>query len=531
MRMVGRLRNTIGTVNSEKVNNEKVWKIFLAKKHNFKKGDENMNAKKYDIAVIGSGAGLMVVEAALNSSMRVALIEASKFGGTCLTKGCIPSKMLVYPADVIRETAEAGRVGLNFDKPAVDWKLISERMWKQINYSETMEKSLDRVEGLGLYKGFAEFVSPDTLRVRNKDERYDFLSADKIVIAAGAHSFIPEIEGLEEAGYITSESFFGEKYPHEKPWDSLIIVGDGAIAAEFAHIFSAFGTKITLISKHERILRSEEEEISDTVSAQFSKNGIKVLRNKNTLSASSDGKQKTITVEDKLTGEKTQITAQEIFIATGVKPYSDTLSLDKAGVATDSAGWIVTDEYMQTTRKGIYAIGDINGKFKFRHKANYEAEILIDNLFGGGEKRKASYDSVPWAIFTNPQIAHVGITERQAKERGLSYKVSRNSYSSIAGGIAMGYGSKDGDAGFAKLISDGKGKLLGAHIVGPQAAILVQPFVYLMACGIGCEKSHKGLFSFFGKDCVSPGTLSPIRNSMVIHPSLSELTAWAIDGL
>ena len=492
---------------------------------------DKKSVKSYDFAVIGSGSGLMVAETALNSGKTVALIEASKVGGTCLTKGCIPSKMLVYPADVIREAAEAERVGVSFGTPTLDWKLISERMWKQINYTFRMEKSLSGIDGLGFYKGFAEFTSPNSLRVKRPDGEYDEITADKIIIAAGAHSFIPSIKGLEETGFVTSESFFGDKYPFEKPWDSLTIVGDGAIAAEFAHIFSAFGTDVTLVSKHDRILTSEEEEISEFVRVQFESAGIRVLTEKKTLSASADGKLKSLTVEDLRTGERETIKSEEIFIAAGVRPFSDTLSLDKAGVATDASGWIITDEYMRTTKSNIYAIGDINGKYKFRHKANYEAEILMHNLFNDSEPRKASYDSVPWAIFTHPQVAHVGMTERQVKEKGITYKVAKNSYASIAGGIAMGYGQKNTDSGFVKLISDGKGKLLGVHIVGPQAAILVQPFVYLMSSGVCCDKKNKGFLSKFGKDCIPEGTLTPIRNSMVIHPSLSELTAWAIDGL
>ena len=483
--------------------------------------------KTFDIIVIGSGAGLMVIEAALSTGMSCAIIEKSKFGGTCLTKGCIPSKILVYPADLIRESEKSERVGLSFTKPIVDWGKISKRMWNQIDHSIKMEKSLKRVENLQVYNGIAEFTGKKTLRVKYNDESFsEEFQSDLIIIATGAESFIPPIMNIEQTGYITSETFFGEKFP-EKPWASLIIVGGGAIGAEFAHVFSAFGTKVTIVEMRSRILSTEEEEISKAVTAEFENNGITVLTNSKVMDSGINGNLKTLTLEDTITGERRVIGADEIFISSGVRPNTDELQLNNTDVETDERGWIKTNEYLETTQKGIYAIGDINGKYQLRHKANYEAEILVQNLFTQEEKRKAIYNAVPWAIFTWPQVAHVGMTEAEVRSSGKRCWTGKNYYSQIAGGIALGISKDSCDNGFVKIIVGEADTILGVHIVGPYASILLQPFVYLMNANYKCERKRMS-----GDDkLVYPplGSFTPINDSMVIRPSLTELPAWVID--
>ncbi len=485
--------------------------------------------KTYDIAVVGSGSGLMVVEAALSAGLTCAVVEMGKFGGTCLTKGCIPSKMLVYPADLIRESEDAARIGLAFAQPQVDWARISTRVWRQIGHHEQIEKSLDEVENLDVYKGTAEFTGPYVMRVKKADGTYaEAFRAKKFVIAAGARSFVPPIEGLEDAGYVTSETFFGEKYP-KLPWKSLVIVGGGAIGAEFAHIFSAMGTKVTLVEMKPHIIPTEEEEVSDFLATNFRKNGIDVIVGAKVLKAAASPTEKSVLIEDVKTGERRTISCEEIFISSGVRSNGDLLNLKAAGIEVDAHGYAVADESLETTLKGVYAIGDINGKYQFRHKANYEATLLIENLFGGAHKT-AKYDAVPWAIFTWPQVGHVGMTEREAKEKSIRYGVARNYYSSIAGGISMGINERSTDNGFAKIILGRDMKILGAHIVGPYASMLVQPFVYLMNAGTPCPDTppRRG---FRHMECPKMGTVDPVTESMVIHPSMNELAAWAIEDV
>ena len=487
----------------------------------------------FDLVIVGSGAGLMVMEAALNSGLRCAIVEKAKFGGTCLTKGCIPSKMLVYPADFIREADESERVGIRIPRPEIDWGVISKRMWEQIDFSKSIEASLQDIQNLTVYKGIGAFTGPNNMSISCEGRANETIYGEKFVIAAGAKTFIPPVEGLERAGYVTSETFFGDKFP-KKLWKSLAIIGGGAISAEFAHIFSAFGTKVTIIARSE-ILNKEEKEVAKFVSRQFAKNGIDLLTNSTIMSVSATGGMKSITIENSITKSHTIVECDEIFVASGVRSNADELALENGGVAVDKHGWVVTNSYLETSNKNIWALGDINGKYQFRHKANYEAQILIHNLFSDGDKKEARYDTVPWAIFTHPQVAHVGMTEAEAQMKGLSYRTAVNHYSEVVGGRAMGYQDKDDDNGFVKVIISEDKTILGVHIVGPQAAILLQPFVYLMNVGYQCKKT-KQTMNAKGLDtlrilCPNIDTYEPINDSMVIHPSLNELTAWVFEKL
>ncbi len=490
--------------------------------------------KQFDLVIVGSGAGLMVMEAALSKGLRCAIIEKAKFGGTCLTKGCIPSKMLVYPADFIREAQASARIGITVGTPSFDWDKISNRMWEQINFHQKIEKNLLHTPNLTIYKGVGAFVGANSMVVSCEGKPDETLTADKFIIAAGARTFVPPVDGLERAGYVTSETFFGEKFP-KKPWKSLAILGSGTISAEFAHIFSAFGTKVTIIARSERILTKEEAEISEFVGKQFVENGIDLRTNSAVLAVSTDGTTKYITTENKITKQQTVVECEEIFVASGVQSNGDLLALEQAGVAVDKHGWIVTNAYLETSNPHIWALGDINGKYQLRHKANYEAQILVQNLFGEESKKEVRYDAVPWTVFTHPQVAHLGMTEREVQEQGIPYKMARNYYSEVVGGRAMGYHKEDADNGFVKMIIGENKKILGVHIVGPQAAVLLQPFVYLINAGYQCKKHaqslHENEIDALRMMCPNLGTYAPINDSMVIHPSLSELTAWVFEKL
>lgn len=491
--------------------------------------------KHYDIAVIGGGSGLVVADNAVRQGRTCAIIERAKFGGTCLNRGCIPSKMLVYPADFIRQTQQASRIGLDIKPVGVNFPEISARVFAEIGKNVELEEGLKLIENLAVYKGTARFTTPHTLAVDLGGGKDEEISADAFVIATGGRTFIPPVEGLETAGYVASETFFGEKFP-KKPYESLLILGGGAIGAEFAHIFSAFGTKVTIIEMKPRLLATEEEEVSAFVSRQFERDGIRVLANHRVVSAHRTDTGKGLTIESIATGEMTTLEAQEIFVASGIRSNADTIDLGKANVAIDPRGYIVTDEYLRTSQPHIYAIGDANGKFQFRHKANYEAGILSHNLFSGEDLQRARYDSVPWAIYTHPQVAHVGMTEKEAKAAGHRVMVGMNTYAEIAGGIAMGYAPGDKDNGFVKLIVCEQHKILGAHVVGPYAALLLQPFVYMMnAVQPGNVASLPMVPANDATSartlCPETGSYTPMFNSMVIHPSLNELTAWVIEKL
>ena len=468
--------------------------------------------EKFDLVIVGGGAGMIVMDAALNHGWKCAIIEKDKFGGTCLTKGCIPSKMLVYPADYIRETESAKRFGIIAQKPEIDWNTISSRMWEQIDFSKQIENRISEIGNLTLYKGKGTFVSSNQMVIKYEDNQADeVIEGDRFIIATGAKSQIPKIEGLEEVGYITSEDFFGEKYP-KKPWESLVIIGSGAISLEFAHIFSAFGTEVTMVARSERILKKEDTDISDFVHKQFLSNDIDILTESDIISVSRDGNMKVVIVENRNTKDQEVIRCEEILVASGSQSTANDLGLDEAGIEANKGGWIITNEYLETNQPNIWAIGDINGKYQFRHKANHEAQVLVYNLFTDGEKKKVNYHATPWAIFTHPQVGRVGSTEAELIDQGIPYLTAKNYYSEVVGGRAMGFRNDDEDNGFVKVLVGHDKRILGVHIVGPQAAILTQPFVYLMNMEI---KSNLTAYDV-------------IDDSMIIHPSLSELTAWVL---
>ena len=362
--------------------------------------------KKYDLIVVGSGVGLTILSQAINQGMECALIEQSKFGGTCLTKGCIPSKVLVYPADKIREAEEAKIIGLTFNPPTIDWNEIGKRMWSQIDESNQIDTGLSQAPNLTIYRGTGFFTGKKNMKVKLNDTgKYsEEFTAEKIILASGGRTAIPPIKYIDKLDYITSETFFGAKFP-KKPWKSLIIVGGGIIAAEFAHIFSSMGTKVTIIEMLPRLVSTEEPEISDTLKNEFS-NYMTVLTNTLAVEAiikNGQNEQKGMLVKNRTTNGTQEIFAEEILIATGRISNADILQVEKSGIETTKSGWIKTNPYLETNVEGIWAIGDANGQFQFRHKANHDAEVCTRNLFGHGEKKKVDYSAVPWQSSHTPK--------------------------------------------------------------------------------------------------------------------------------
>jgi dihydrolipoamide dehydrogenase len=353
------------------------------------------------------------------------------------------------------------------------------------------------------------------------------------LLASGARSLIPPIEGLKEADYVTSESFFGKKFP-KKPWKSLIIIGGGIIAAEFAHIFSALGTEVTIIEMLPRLVSTEEEEISLILEQNY-RRFMEILLKKRATKVKKEGGKKTVFYIDTETEEEGEVTGQEILVATGRKSNADLLRVSNTGVKVDEKNWIQTNEFLETSKQNIWCIGDANGKYLFRHKGNYESEIVTFNIFGPeDQKRRADYSAVPWAIYSYPQIGHVGMTEQEAIESGHKIFVAKKKYNSIAKGFAMGLTEEDPENGLAKLVVDQSYKILGANVIGPSAPVLVQQITYLMNSGYRCEVPEEAPVDVIPKQeraCPEAGSFMPIYNSMVIHPSLNEIVGWIIGNL
>jgi dihydrolipoamide dehydrogenase len=494
--------------------------------------------KTYDLIVIGSGAGLSVLNAGMQKGLKCALIEKDKMGGTCLNRGCIPSKVLTTVADTIKIAERGKKIGVSLKLDSLDWELISRRLWSQIDENKNIEEGISSLQSLDTYRGSAEFTGKMKLRVVNPDGTVSpEFSGSRIVLASGGRSLLPPITGIEETGYVTTETFFGESFP-ERPWKSLILVGGGIIAAEFAHIFSALGTKVTIVEMAPGILATEEPEVSEFVGKNLKKR-MKIFTNCRAVAARKDGDNKYLTIDDTETGLTSELEAEEIFISAGRRSNSDILSVEKCGIDTYGSGeWIKTNEFLETNVEGVWAIGDANGLFQFRHKANAEAEVLIKNIFDK-DRKAMDYSAVPWAIFTDPQVGHVGLTEEEAIEQGHQIFRAKMNYSYVAKGFAMGYSAGDDDDGFVKLIIDRSMRILGAHVVGPYADILVQPFVYMMNSGYSCPVSADGherakynsIRTKLDYACPGAGSVMPLYESMVIHPSLNEVTGWVLGSL
>jgi len=456
-----------------------------------------MFEKKYDLIVIGSGAGMNVAARARTQDYKVALVEHGTMGGTCLNRGCIPSKIMIYPADVIREIEHARKLGVTVSVDQLDFKMVRKRMMDLVlGERRAMEESVAEDEGMDYYQSTGEFVGEHVLNV---DDRK--ITAPKIVISCGVRTRIPNITGLEDAGYLSSETLFDiEDIP-----ESLVILGGGYKACEFAHLFSTFGTRVTIVGHNRRLLPTEEPEASVLVRSALEKY-MRVWTNRNVTSVERKGRMKVVTHNDIGTGEEEASQAGEILVTTGVSSNAPLLKPEKSGVKLDDRGYIIVNEYLETSQPGIWAFGDVLGRTMFRHTANYQSDVVWINAFSEGGV-KLDEHAVPHAIFTYPQVARVGMTLSKALESGIPLLMGHITYNSTAKGYAMA----DEDS-FVKVILDGNTlEILGATVAGPHAAMLLQPIVYLMNCG---DRTYR-----------------PIAASQVIHPALSEVVAAAFGHL
>jgi dihydrolipoamide dehydrogenase len=453
--------------------------------------------KHYDCIAIGTGSAMNIVEGLLNDNPEasIAVIDKDEPGGICLTKACIPSKLLVYPAEVLRQVEEARNHGIDVDVKSVDFQAIMGRMRRIVSGEiSQIEESLKDNGNVDYYRGVAEFTGPHSMRVGDVD-----ISGDMILLCTGSRPAIPNIQGLEEAGYLTSDTLLGlEELPGR-----LIILGGGYVAAEYGHFFSAMGSEVTMLGRNPQFLPGEEPEISAAAKQKLSE--FMDIRTDHEVVAVSRTSSDEILVraKNRETGEDIELPADNLLVAAGRAPNTDLLRAERAGLKTDEQGWLVVDEHLQTSVDNVWAFGDATGQHLFKHVANYESRIVYANAVLG-EPATVEYHAVPHAVFTFPEIAAVGLGEAEAvatygQDRVL---VGLQPFAETARGQAMGL-----ENCFAKVIlEDQTYRILGAHIFGPQASILIQEIVSLM-----------------NTEDRSP---APIEKGMHIHPALSE----AIEG-
>lgn len=452
--------------------------------------------KTYDVMVIGAGdVGLGIAFNAASDGLKVALVEKGNVGGTCINVGCVPSKTLIYSADRVTEIKESGKLGIQAEITHMDFPAIMRRTKEAVESgrSSIMEAIKDS-EHLDFHNGEGHFVRDHTLEVNGEK-----IKGKKIFIAAGARPIIPSIKGLEKVEFLNNENIL----ELGKSPESLLIIGGGYVAVEYGHFFAAMGTKVTMVQRNERLLPNEEPEVSDLLTKEIGKR-MEIHTNAEVLEVARGSDGCTVVIADRNTGIRRNITAERIMVATGRRSNADLLRVEHTGVETDGANFIKVNDYLETNKRNIWALGDIIGKQMFTHAGDREAEVAWHNATHK-KKMKMDFSAVPHAVFTHPQIASIGLTEEQARKEH-EILVGKAKYADTVMGTAMME-----EEGFAKaVVEKGTKKILGFHIIGPEASLLIQEVVNAVA--------HKSDISY-------------ITGSMHIFPALSELIPQTLGSL
>jgi mycothione reductase len=449
--------------------------------------------RHHDLVVVGSGSGNSILDDRF-AHLDCAIVEHGVFGGTCLNVGCIPTKMYVHPADVAEEIRTSSRYGVDARLDRVRWADVRDRVFDRIDPIAAAGREYragSRTPNVTLYEGHARFSGPRTLEI----EGYGEISADRIVIATGSRPQVPpELRGVP---HHTSDTVMRiDDVPRR-----LLILGTGYVGAEFAHVFSAFGAEVTLVGRGDRMLRGQDE----TIAARFldiARKRWDVRLGHPVATAGTDGDEIVVELTD-----GSVLRTDIVLVATGRIPNGDRMNLPAAGIPTHRDGRIIVDEQQRTPVEGVWALGDVSSPWQLKHVANHEAAVVAHNLLHPGSPRSTDHRFVPSAVFTHPQIAAVGRTEAQCRDEDLAYLTKTQDFGDVAYGWAM-----EDTTGICKIIAErGTGRLLGAHVLGPQASTLIQPLVQAMSFGLDARSMATGQYW--------------------IHPALTEVVENALLGL
>jgi mycothione reductase len=458
--------------------------------------------ENFDLTIIGTGSGNTILDERY-AHKKVAVCEQGTFGGTCLNVGCIPTKMFVYAAEVAQNVRDAGRFGIDAHIDDVRWSDIVSRVFGRIDPiamgGEQYRRSTPNVTVFDRHTRFGP-TRPDGRYLLRTDGGDEFTS-EQVVIAAGSRAMVPPAIAGCGVNFHTSDTIM--RIP-ELP-EHLVIVGGGFVAAEFAHVFSALGTRVTLVIRRGTLLT----QCDDTICERFTDIAAKkweIRSHRTVTGASSDDDGIVLVLDDGAT-----VRADAVLVATGRVPNGDLLDAEQAGVEVNDDGQVVVDEYQRTTARGIFALGDVSSDYQLKHVANHEARVVRHNLLADWDDTDTLVASdhrfVPSAVFTDPQIATVGLTENEARAKGLRIKSKVQDYGDVAYGWAM-----EDTTGIAKIIvDDDSGQIVGAHIMGHQASSLIQPLIQAMTFGLGGQEMARGQYW--------------------IHPALPELIENALLAL
>ncbi|PID45735.1 MAG: pyridine nucleotide-disulfide oxidoreductase [Proteobacteria bacterium] len=448
----------------------------------------------YNLLVIGAGAGGLVsayIAAAVKA--KVGLIEKHKMGGDCLNTGCVPSKALIRTAKAMYEAEHAERYGLNNMQPSFDFKVVMQRVQEVIKKIEPHD-SIERYTDLGVevITGEASIIDPYRVEVNGK-----LLTTKTMIIATGARPRVPSITGLDKIDYLTSDNLWDlDRLPGR-----LLVLGGGPIGCELAQAFSRLGSTVTMIEHSERIMNREDEDIAKWMQSRFVEEGIKVLLSHHAKAFVVEAGQKLLLCEHE--GATRRIPFDHVLLALGREANVEGFGLEKLGVEISPRGTVHTDSFLTTNFPNIYAVGDVAGPYQLTHAAAHQAWFAsVNALFGGVKRFKVDYRVVPWATFTDPEVARVGLNEKEAGEQGIAYELTTYGIDDLDRAIA-----DSSNEGIVKVLTvPGKDKILGVTILGKNAGDLIPEFILAMKHNLG---------------------LSKILGTIHIYPTMSEANKFA----
>lgn len=436
-----------------------------------------------NLIVIGAGAaGLVTAYIAAAVKAKVTLIEAHKMGGDCLNYGCVPSKALIKSAKLAHQMRHADRYGLNAATPALSFKAVMQRVHKVIA-DIAPHDSIERYTGLGVnvVQGYAKLIDPWTVHIKHNDGRESTMTARSIVIAAGAQPFVPPLPGLQDVGYVTSDTLWDEFVKRDEPPKRLVVLGGGPIGCELAQSFARLGSTVTQVEMADRIMIREDVEVSDLAMKSLQADGVNVLVGHKALCCELRDGRKFLMMEH--AGQQIELEFDDLLCAVGRSARLAGYGLEALGIDTHRV--VQTNDYLETLYPNIFAAGDVAGPYQFTHVAAHQAwYAAVNALFGQFKKFKVDYSVIPWTTFIDPEVARVGLNEADAKSQNVPFEVTRYGIDDLDRAIA------DSDAhGFVKVLTvPGKDKILGVTIVGTHAGDLLAEFVLAMRHGLGLNK-------------------------------------------
>ena len=425
----------------------------------------------FDVLVIGGGTGNNVAAAAADAGLETALVEPGPLGGTCLNRGCNPSKMLIQAANAVNHVRAADQFHVDATVDGIDHAAVVDEMDDLLGgLAAEMTARYRERDGLTVFEQRTAFLDERTVELDG-----GAVDAEKVVVAAGSRPIVPPIDGLERIEYLTSRDAL---YRREPP-DSLVILGGGYVAVELGYVFETVGTDVSIVEMRDSLLPREDPDIAEAFTdIAAERHEIHTGHRVTAVEAAGDGH---VVHAETDAGEQVTVEGSEVLVAVGRRPNSDTLNLDAAGVDVDENGFIETDEYLETSADNVWAQGDIAGNALFKHSGDHETRHTVANVVHE-ERRPLDLSAMPHAIFTEPQIAGVGATEDELDERGAAYRVGRAAYADSAMGRA-----KKLDHGFVKVLAAPDGELLGAHALGYEASTLLHEAVLAMRAGLNVE--------------------------------------------